>query len=262
MLKTRAVYMENDELEKKSDKKWEKRLAGIIVGFILLYLIIGILLTIVLTVDPPMGERGLNYHFDFGNGKPVLTSDSEILIPALVDERNNLVFSERELGSICISQNSGDPDEYSYPCLISYKTLPEGTMIAIRPLNVTDPRYFSIDFSQQVFHGETFRLSPIIKNESQFMLNLFTVPVYIRNTTFSPHGSEGIDSVSLGLGVCGYDPDHPFVCKGYSSRPNQRYQITQGAMQVIVNEYGEYNGYHECINPLTWPEFFLSPEKC
>lgn len=237
--------------------------AGIITSIVFLYFILGFIALTVFAGDPPKGEKGLNYHFSLESNDPFLTPGSEILIPAIVDASNKPIFSESELKAIRQYSRYGEPDESAYPCDIRYTTTKEGTMISLRPFNITDPRRFSADFSKKDYRGDTFLLSPAIKFEPQFLLNLYTFPVYIRNSTISGRDRIPIDSTTLGLSVCGYDPRDPYVCKGFASRPFQRYEITQDLVPVLTNEYGEYNHYRYCANIVTWPELFFNPPgKC
>jgi hypothetical protein len=252
--------MENQNPEKKQKKSTKSRFTGIVVCVICVYFIIAVILMVVLPGDPPKGEKGLHYRFSVENHEPVLTSGSEILIPAIVNGNNQPVFSESELVSHCGFSQSFR--ESVYPCNIRYTTLGEETMIALRPAGDPDTGYFSADFAWEEYEGDTFRLSPVIRYDPQFLLNLYTFPVYIRNSTFSGSEEIPIDNVRFGISVCGYNPLDPYVCKGFATRPDQRFGITHDLIPVVTNEYGEYNQYRYCFNPLIWPEIFLNPEKC
>lgn len=94
------------------------------------------------------------------------------------------------------------------------------------------------------------------------MMNLHTLPVYLRNSTLTSNTRVPVDSMRFELKVCGYDPLDPYVCKGYITRPEYHAVISNGTLPVITNEFGEYNHYHRCISFLKWPLVILDPDFC
>ena len=91
---------------------------------------------------------------------------------------------------------------------------------------------------------------------------LHTLPVYLRNSSFTKNNQVPVDSMRFKLMVCGYDPRDPYVCKGYATGPEPHAVITDGTLPVLTNEFGDYNRYHGCISFLKWPLVILDPDFC
>lgn len=228
---------------------------------IFVYLMIGVLVTMAFA-DPPKSDKMIRYHINVENRQPFISPGSEILIPALVDDNNVPVFSESELNAIGRCHPYGLFPAYRYPCNITYTTTQEGTMISLKPEYSTNARSFDIEFITQEFRPGTYSLSPIIKQESELLASLPTLPIYIRNSTFTGKGRVPVAYVNLDVWICGYDPGDPDVCKGYTTRQDLPFAITGETLPVRTSVFGDYNGYRRCINPVTWSLVLLNPDRC
>lgn len=231
--------------EKKAREK-TRYIRYIFGGAIALFLVYLALLLFVGS-DPIISSNGAHYEFTYNADGVIANTDSEIRIPAIVDENGNLIFSEDELTTLGFDCRY--PDRSKKQCNrfnVSYVTTSDGTMISIRPRQQIDLANEGINFLLEKgdYRGAKISFSRVI--DHSFLSGDISVPVFIDfdNTNIS---STLID---VNLMECGYAKESPNVCRGYWTGNPLSFPAARGNIPVKVTAIGQSN---EFARILRWP---------
>lgn len=248
--------------ERKSycmDMRKKKGLQYLITGFgciLSLYILI-ILALIFGSVGNPVtgtGQKELEYIFGYHEEGAVVPPDTEFFIPAIVNEEGDLAFSENELNEIA-SFCQHTENSYHGPINVSYINSPDGMMISIRPLENPGSQDICMQLKKENYTGKFHTLSPVLSRKSSIFSRLDLVP---ESDTLKIYINESVQygtslDIYVRLAECGYDPQDPYVCKGYNSiLESQTYEKKRGYIPVSVGEFGTLNHLRQ-RNPLLWP---------
>lgn len=165
--------------------------------------------------QPDEGPKEIAYRFSYSGKDTVLPPDTDILIPAIVNEKGKPVFSEKELNELA---HSDLQNPYRNAYNFSYVSTKYRQMISIRLLKTTDLpdlQYVSVYVKTDNFHGTSFYLTSVVENRTSIFSKQYTIPVYVNETI----SGNSYASVNLIFDLCGYDKEHPYDCEGYSSGP-------------------------------------------
>lgn len=210
-----------------------------IFGAVVCFLIIYCILLLLGGVDNIIAPKGIHYEFSFIEDGGKISSDSAILIPAVINEKGSLVFNESELSELafdCIST-----DYLKKRCghiNVSYATTNFGTMILIRPNDTIDLEREGIllYLDKDDTSGKKITLSPVVS--SSLFSSEVTVPVIIH------HNITDITKTRLVLNLhtCGYNLNNPPICRGYSTIEEKSVSQKDLAYSpVILKEFGQFN---------------------
>lgn len=224
------------------------------IGCIIVIYILLMLFLVMMVGNQRTGPKEIAYSFSYYGKDTVIPPDTDILIPAIINEKGDPVFSEKELNELAHSDlQTPYRDAYNF----SYVSTKYGPMILIRSLKTTelpDLQYVFVYLKTDNFSGTSFYLSSVVENKTSVFSKQYTIPVYVNETI----SGNSYASVILNFYVCGYDPEHPYDCKGYSSGPppDQRSWDARGFFPVEMVEFGEFNDLRHG-NPLVLPfEYF------
>lgn len=238
--------MERDNLKTGTTLQKRSSLLNYGIIFVGCFVSLWILFTVLLGMGldgPTSTEHGVSYSFFYGEEGTVIPPESELLIPAVIDEMGNPVFTEEELNDLAYSASYGLPYDSTYN--ISYKNTHYGTMISIRPDTNRSLSNVRVDFrKKQDVTGKIITLSPILKRETSVFSTFFlvspryTVPVFI-DQRITP---AKYTHMYLGLSECGYTSADPYVCRGYAQGPEgPMYTRNTGFVNIPLGEFGELN---------------------
>jgi hypothetical protein len=207
---------------------------------------------IMMVGNQPIGPKTFDYsiHYQETNVKKIQSFD--ILLPIVVNESGVPVFTETELNNF-IHSNLQDPSREAYN--ISLISTDNGPMMSVNVKpnpDMPDMHGIGIYLRTDEVRGNSFSLSPVLENRTSLFSKSSILPVYANST--NPGSSSA--SININFRVCGYDANHPYDCKGYSTGPDSRSQKTQGYYPVELSEFGTLNDLRH-VNPLMLPvEYF------
>jgi len=218
------------------------------IGAITIVYIFLVILLIVILGNQPIGPKILKYHSHFYISNQKNTEEITLLIPAVINEDGGLVFSENELRTAFhSSQYNSIQDSYT----VSYKSSDYGIMISViipPDSEMTGNRIINLDLETKDYFDNSVSLSPVLESRSAPFSKKYILPVF----------AEGIDSnsssvsMSMNLIFCGYDPEHPYDCKGYSTGPDKNVKKIRDYYQIEISEFGNFNDLRHG-NPLVLP---------
>ena len=207
---------------------------------------------IMMVGNQPSGPKTFDYSIQYQEPDVKKIQSFDILLPVVVNESGVPVFTETELNNF-VHSNIQDPFREAYT--ISLVSTDNGPMMSVNVKPKPDmPEMHGIGIYLRTddVRGNSFTLSPVLENRTSLVSRSTILPVYVNN---APPGSSPA-SIDMNFRVCGYDVNHPYDCKGYSTGPDSRSQKTQGYYPVELSEFGELNDLRHG-NPLLLPvEYF------
>ena len=221
-------------------------------GVVVIYFLLMIFL-IIMVGNQPSGPKTFDYSIQYQEPGTKKIQSFDILLPVVVNESGVPVFTETELNNF-VHSDLQDPFREAYN--ISLISTDTGLMMLVNvhpDSDMPDMHGIGIYLRTDEVRGKSFSLSPILENRTSLFSKSSLLPVYI-NSTNSGSSSASID---MNFRVCGYDVNHPYDCKGYSTGPNSRSQKTQGYYPVELTEFGTLNDLRHG-NPLMLPVEYLN----
>lgn len=220
-------------------------------GVMVIYFLLMVFL-IMMVGNQPSGPKTFDYSIRYQEPDAKKIQSFDILLPVVVNESGVPVFTETELNSF-VHSNFQDPFREAYN--ISLISTDNGPMMSVNVNpnpDMPDMYGIGIYLRTDEVRGNSFSLSPVLENRTSLFSKSSILPVYVNNTN---SGSSSA-SIDMNFRVCGYDANHPYDCKGYSTGPNSRSQKTQGYYPVELSEFGTLNDLRH-VNPLLLPvEYF------
>ena len=232
-------------------KKWIRYLLISCCAIIGVYLFFMVFL-IMMVGNQPTGPTMFDYSFGFSKTDGKRISDTQVLIPVIVDANGVSVFTETELNEM-VRSDLRDPYRNVYN--ISLVSTDKGPMISliIHPdADLPDMHDISISLKTDRFHGSSFSPSAVLENRTSRGSTSLVLPVYI-----SPDPETSSAHINLNFMVCGYDKAHPADCQGFSSGPGSSLTRRDNYYAVEVTEFGGLNTLRH-TNPLLLPIEYMT----